>query len=367
MRLSPKYRAIIRGADTGILPFFVRILLAAGAGFYALAVAVRNKFYDRGWLKSHKLPLPVVCVGNITTGGTGKTPMVIWLCRFFLNRQVKPAILTRGYKACGSETNDEIQILQKALPDVPVIIDRNRVRGGQKALADPQVRVIVMDDGFQHRRLKRDLDVVLIDCTCPFGYDRLLPRGLLREPKNQLCRADMAILSRCDLIEKNMLDRLSRQVQQLLEKTKLKEIAAPKIVAHCRHEPAALYKAEGEKVNLVWLQGKKVLAFCGIGNPQAFIKTLRQLGADVIERHFFDDHHRYTDRDGIFLQAFCGKIDYDALVTTEKDWVKISRLPAVETLKDLYWLKIETVPTYNRQRLENRLDQICRDIKQEKP
>ena len=365
MRLSPKSRAIISNTRRGPVTSLIRSLLAVAASFYALIIVLRNKLYDRGWLKSHKLSVPVVCVGNITAGGTGKTPMVIWLCRFFLARDIKPAILSRGYKADDEDGNDEIQLLRRTLPDVPVVIDSDRLRGGRTALADHQAQVLIMDDGFQHRRLRRDLDIVMIDCTCPFGYDYLLPRGLLREPKTQLHRADIAILSRCDLIEQNKLDELTRQIQQILDNTALTDKATPKIIAHSRYEPNALFTSDGEKNDLDRLRGKKVLAFCGIGNPLAFVATLRKLEIEVVREHIFDDHHCYTEQDCKFLRAIFTENDYDAMVTTEKDWVKIKQLSAAQMLKNLYWLKIETVLTHNREQLEDRLDQICRNINQD--
>ncbi|MBN2375206.1 MAG: tetraacyldisaccharide 4'-kinase, partial [Sedimentisphaerales bacterium] len=175
MRLSPKCKSIISGEAEGVFARVLRMILTVGAWAYSLIIRFRNRLYDMGWLKSYKLPVPVICVGNITTGGTGKTPVVEFLGGYLQKRGVKVALLSRGYQAQSGGDNDEISILRERLAGVTMVIDSDRVRGGRRAIAEHGAEVLLLDDGFQHRRLKRDLDIVLIDCTCPFGYGWLLP------------------------------------------------------------------------------------------------------------------------------------------------------------------------------------------------
>ena len=351
MRLSTRQKNIISGDCPKLTSELIRAALAIPAACYSLIIIIRNLLYDKGLLKTHRLPVPVICVGNITVGGTGKTPMVLWLCRFFLEHNITPAILTRGYKSTYDQSNDEIKLLKTALPDVPVIIDSNRVRGGQTALQTHKPQVLIMDDGFSHRRLHRDLDIVLIDATNPFGYNYLLPRGLLREPQQNLARAHIAILTRSDQIEPNQLVKLNEQVLQLINISSLTD----QLIVPCRHAPAALIDKDGTNKDLDQLSGKKVLAFCGLGNPDAFGTTLQTLGANVVTQHAFDDHHHYTDADIKFIRDLSAQNEYDMIVTTEKDWVKLSQLATIKVLTDLHWLKIEMAITAKQQEFEDRL------------
>jgi tetraacyldisaccharide 4'-kinase len=183
---------------------------------YSLVVRLRNFLYSKRRLKIHTADVPVISVGNITTGGTGKTPLVIWLCNTIYqkskikNQKCGVAILTRGYKTRGTRdegpfdfaqgrrgTTDELAILAESCPQAKVIVNPDRAAAARRAVGFC-AKVLVMDDGFQHRRLRRDLDIVTIDATCPFGYGRLLPAGLLREPVASLRRADAAVVTRCD-------------------------------------------------------------------------------------------------------------------------------------------------------------------------
>jgi len=346
-------KSIISGEAKGTAEDLARLLLrVASACFYGPLVRIRNRLYDRGRLKSTRLRVPVICVGNITTGGTGKTPMVIWLCRYLQSQGRKVAILSRGYKSRGETGNDEMEIIRQAIPDVPIVMEGDRVRGGRWAIERYQPDVIVLDDGFQHRRLERDLDIVMIDCSCPFGYEHILPRGLLREPVEQLKRAGAVVLSHCDSITTDDLASLENRVRHLLEDDQKKPIT------QSRHEPIGLFAADGSEVELASLSGKKVAAFCGIGNPDSFVATLRQLAAEVTGQRFFDDHVRYDESIGEVLRDLQRECNADWLVTTEKDWVKLNRLPGVRAMKQLHWLKVEMVITQGQKQLCEMLDEI---------
>ncbi len=343
MQLSPRCRAIISGEAQDLNAILQRMVLQGFcASLYSVVIRIRNHLYDSGLLRVTRLPVPVVCVGNITVGGTGKTPMALLICRFFQQQGIKVVLISRGYRGRGRE-NDEIRLVQEALPDVPIVFDGDRVRAGRKAIAEHQAQVLVLDDGFQHRRLHRDLDIVLLDCTCPFGYFSVLPGGLLREPVSSLRRADAIILTRTNQVTLDMLRSLREKVEQLLQNPGNNKDRKEKFIASSEHKPVKLVSATGEELPVTALQGKRVAAFAGIGNPDSFYRTLMQLGAEVIAEHSFADHHDYTNKDGLFLQEMMGRKKADWLITTEKDWVKLRDLPDITKLEGLCRLKIELV------------------------
>jgi tetraacyldisaccharide 4'-kinase len=252
--------------------------------------------------------VPVVSVGNLTLGGTGKTPCVEYVARFYSDLGMQVAILSRGYGAAHGP-NDEALVLEENLPDVPHLQDPNRSAAADRAVEELESELLVLDDGFQHRRLHRDLDIVLIDATRPPQRDYLFPRGTLREPVSGLNRAGAILLTRCDQVDPAAVsehrDWLARRFPG-------------KPVATTEHRPTA----EADE-----LRGKTVGAFCGIGNPAAFRRTLEALGATVAAFRAFPDHHPYTRADVDDLRAWANGLPADAVVaTTQKDWVKL-RLP----------------------------------------
>lgn len=348
---------IINGTRGGVVVAILRPMLALLAKLYGLVVSFRNRLYDWGWLASTPLSVPVICLGNITAGGTGKTPMVIWICHYLQGHGLKVALLSRGYKGDSHGDNDEMKLMGDTLDGVTMVVDADRVRGGRRAIEEHKAEILVLDDGYQHRRLKRDLDIVMIDCLCPFGYDRLLPRGLLREPIDQLRRADVVVLSRSDMIDKSQLNELKDRIERLCNGE----------VIMARHEPTGLYNAQGGKVALEKLKGKKVLAFCGIGNPPGFIATLEKLGARIVAKKFFPDHTKYDNNKLEKLHKAAQQCGADWLITTQKDWVKLKEVlgnkketsPAkantdqvADNAGQLHWLKVEMS-------ISNGEDQLC--------
>ncbi|MCA8925488.1 MAG: tetraacyldisaccharide 4'-kinase, partial [Planctomycetes bacterium] len=196
--MSGDWLPLLRGERRGVGPALARALLAACAALYALVVRARNWAYARGLLRAHAAPLPVISVGNLTAGGTGKTPLVIALAQALLARGLRVAVLARGYGAArDGELNDELREIAERVPQALLVPGRDRVRSAERA-ALRGADVILLDDGFQHRRLRRDLDLVLVDCTDPWGPAGVLPRGLLREPRGGIRRADWVILTRAE-------------------------------------------------------------------------------------------------------------------------------------------------------------------------
>ncbi|MDY3557886.1 tetraacyldisaccharide 4'-kinase [Gemmata sp. JC673] len=305
------------GERRGPLAAALRLGLRLASGPYALGVRTRNALFARGWKTVHRATVPVVSVGNLTLGGTGKTPCVEWVARFFRERGVQVTILSRGY---GSSTgrNDEALVLEENLPDVPHLQGADRVALAATAVEELEAELLVLDDGFQHRRLHRDLDLVLIDATRPPERDFVFPRGTLREPAGGLRRAGAVLLTRCDQVPAAELDRLRDWLGRRVPNVP---------VASTEHRPIDLVGGDGDTEPLELLRGQTVAAFCGIGNPGAFRHTLESLGATVAEFRTFPDHHAYTAEDVRALTHWATTLPDGAIIaTTQKDWVKL-RVP----------------------------------------
>jgi tetraacyldisaccharide 4'-kinase len=284
----------------------------------------RNWMYDHGWLASHRSALPVVSVGNLSVGGTGKTPMVVWLTRNLLDRGLRPGVLSRGYRASqqndgGPGLNDEGRLFEQLMPGVAQVQNPNRVKGAL-TLERAGVNVVILDDGFQHRRLLRDVDLVLIDATRPWGLPRtnsleepvcaVLPRGLLREGLPSLARASAIVITRSDAVSEVELAKLEERLQSAVP-------GVARLLAE--HRPLAL-RDGSERVEASCLRGRAVQLVSGIGNPQAFERTARALGAEVIAVHPFPDHHDFK------REELNGLLANGELLVTAKDAVKLEAL-----------------------------------------
>jgi tetraacyldisaccharide 4'-kinase len=312
------FKRLVDGSARGLAPAAARGMLAAVAVPYTLAVAARNAAYDRGLLAVARASVPVVSVGNLTLGGTGKTPLVAWVARSVAARSLRPAVVSRGYAARPGERSDEAAELALLLPGVPHRADRDRVAAARSATAAGG-QVLVLDDGFQHRRLARDLDIVAIDATDPFGGGRIFPRGLLREPIAGLRRAHAIVLTRATSVDAGRRLEIRRQCEAACGTT------PPWTWAEARHRPVRLRSAAGKERPLESLAAGRVAAFAGIGNPAAFRGSLESCGADVTGFTSFPDHHAYTDADLDGLGRWAAGLRADLAVTTLKDLVKIDR------------------------------------------
>ena len=318
------YRKLISGKSSKPGAVLLRFILGIAALVYRVIVGLRNFLYSKGWLKIHRADVPVISIGNITTGGTGKTPLVIRLCNFLRSSGTKCAILTRGYKA-NQNYGDEPAVLAESCPGVQVVINPDRIAGA-KAASKSGAQVLIMDDGFQHRRLARDLDIVTIDGTVPFGYGRLLPAGLLREPVNSLKRADAVVITRCDQIEEKELVQLEDE---------LKQINPDMVIARSVHAPVYAKSTDDRETSLEELEGKRIFAFCGIGNPEASLSTVKGLGAKLVGSRIFDDHYHYTDDCIADIYDRAQHLDADLILTTQKDWISISSLAITHSSEDI--------------------------------
>ncbi|HEY4234670.1 MAG TPA: tetraacyldisaccharide 4'-kinase, partial [Lacipirellulaceae bacterium] len=235
--ISPiDFHDIVSGRRRGAGPSLARGLMRLAEVPYTLAVRTRNRRYDRGSAAVERVNVPVVSVGNLTLGGTGKTPMVKWLAGWFTERGLRVAIVSRGYGAAAGSQNDEAREVAQALPNVPHVQTPDRVAGARRAIDEFGSQLILLDDGFQHRRLARDLDIVLLDATEPFGFGHVFPRGTLREPIEGLRRAGVVCLSRSDLLDESGRRTIQRQVANL----------APHAVwCEAAHAPQGLLNSSG--------------------------------------------------------------------------------------------------------------------------
>ncbi len=311
------YRRLISGRSSGFGATALRFLLAIAAIGYSLVVWLRNLLYSKGLLKAHNVNAAVLCIGNITVGGTGKTPLVVWLCNL-MSQNYKCAILTRGYKAKAQQSKDlkdEIAILAESCPNAKVIVNPDRVAGASEAIDKYAATVLIMDDGFQHRRLARVLDIIAIDATLPFGYGKLLPAGLLREPVSSLKRADAVVITRCDQITDVESDELER---------KLRAINPDMVIAKSIHAPVRAKSKDNKVISIEQLRGKKVFAFCGIGNPEAYLHTIKDLGIELAGSKIYDDHYHYTNACLADISKQAEELGADLILTTQKDWMKVT-------------------------------------------
>lgn len=340
---------ILSGERRGFWASLVRMLLWPVAHGYKQGIALRNRLYDRRLRRIHCIDCKVISVGNLTVGGTGKTPLVEYIAGYLHDLGRKVVILSRGYKARAGRPNDEKLLLAENLPDVPHIAWKDRVAAGRQAVTDHDAQVVVMDDGFQHRRLGRDLDIVTIDAMSPFGYGYLLPRGLLREPPESLARADVVVITRSRLVDPEHLLDLEEQVARF---------APQALVVHAVEQVLCFQDLKGNERPPDALVGKRVVAFCGIGNPEAFRQTITDLGVNVAAAFVYDDHQQYTKDHLKAVDRVATDRNAEAILTTQKDRVKI---PAEFPWKhDLLVVKIGMRITQGETAFRRRIDEVTR-------
>ena len=293
----------------------LRGALAAASLPYRAAMRCRRVAYNAGLLPScmagNSMAVPVISVGNITTGGTGKTPMVAHIVALLKAQGRQVGILTRGYKAQAGRS-DEAELLRE-LCGVNVTVNPDRVAGAKAAIA-AGADLLVMDDGFQHRRLRRDLDIVLIDALNPFGFGHCLPRGLLREGLSALRDADVLVITHADLVPPLQIVQLRAQLAKLSSGADIFTAA---------HVPSQFLDDRGQCQPLSSLCGKKVFAFCGLGNPESFYRLLQELKVVIAGHLSLSDHAAYSSAEVAQANRLAKAAGAEMLLTTQKDAVKL--------------------------------------------
>lgn len=297
---------------------------------YGLIVRVRVWLYAHGWLKQKRLKGTVISVGNLTVGGTGKTPTVIWLAEKFLAEGKRVAILSRGYRGANG-TSDEIELMRFRLQGrVSFGVGKNRFAAGRRLESEQPVDVFLLDDGFQHLQLARDLDILLMDVSRPLAGESLLPAGILREPVTAMSRANLIIFTRAET-GSGALDAIGKLTQY------------PVFAASTRLVGFRRFGGEVTPVSANEIGSGPFFAFCGLGNPDAFFRDLGNWGLAVCGQAVFADHHHYTQRDISAVKLTAKRTGANAIVTTEKDAQNLAGLEFDET--PLYVAVIDLVVT----------------------
>ncbi|MBV5339509.1 MAG: tetraacyldisaccharide 4'-kinase [Deltaproteobacteria bacterium] len=322
------WRELANGTRTETVDQLLILLLAPLGMVYSLIQKLRATLYRIGMLKSHRLPCPVISIGNITVGGTGKTPVTAYIARLLLKQGYKVAVLSRGYGGSlegqcvvvsdgvtvmlgPRECGDEPYLLASTVPGLMVVIGTDRYAAGQLAMQQLVPDIFLLDDGFQHLRLMRDLNILLLDSSRPFGNGWTLPAGLLREPAAAAKRADLVILTRCS------------------EGTTATPLVSGKPAFAASHRLVdVLPLLGGDPVPLAALQGPKFLAFAGIAQPEFFFSALRDRGINVVRTLPFPDHADYDHESLEAIRAALRSSGAEYAITTEKDGVKLMLLPA---------------------------------------
>ena len=329
---------LVHGRKKGIIAALLLAVLRFMSFVYGIGVDIKLGLYRAGVIKQHKLACQVISLGNITVGGTGKTPTAQRLAAIIRDMGYRVVILNRGYRAnwrgnvglvsdgrriymSVNEAGDEAYLLAKNLPGVAVVIGKNRNVTGDYAVANLKADFIILDDGYQHWQLARDLDIVLIDGINVFGNNFLLPRGTLREPLTHLNRADAFLLTRVDQATDDARDIIRETLSRFNDQA---------LVVESVHSPRCFIEIEDwykgvrpEKVALDIIRGKKVLPFSALGNPTSFEQSIAAFGADVVQAVRYPDHHDYTMAEMQQIMQRAVDSNVYALVTTEKDAVKI--------------------------------------------
>lgn len=283
---------------------------------YVVATELRNHYFDTWPGAVRHVPLPVVSVGNLSVGGTGKTPFVALLAEWSRQAGLRPAILSRGYGAVAGRDNDEMKELRQRVPFASQVANPDRIAGALKILASNAADLILLDDGFQHRRLHRDLDIVLLDALRAGQIADLLPTGRSRECPSQLRRADVVVLTRSDAVS-----AAGREDAR----TKIQELAPNALWCEAVERPVHFVSTTGGVRSLQEVKPLPLAAFCGIGNPEGFWHTLRRAGMNVVATKVFPDHHPYRPHDLVQLRDWVQRhAEVSAVVCTRKDQVKLT-------------------------------------------
>jgi tetraacyldisaccharide 4'-kinase len=373
-RLEQKLLKVIAKETLGRRAACVRGFLKTLSWIFGSLVQLRLLLHKHRIIRASTLGCQVISVGNVTVGGTGKTPIVETFARSLQQKGRKVAILSRGYKSRKTPlwekilkkeerlprvvsdgdrlllnsdlAGDEPYMLASNLPEIVVLVDKDRVKSGKYAIKKFGCDTLVLDDGFQYLKLQHRLDIVLVDYTNPFGYNRVLPRGLLREPKRNLKRAGFIFITKCP----------PEGAPEL--KAKLRELNPHAEISECRHSPKYLENLyTREQIGLEFLQGMKISAVSGIAVPESFENGLRKLGAEIVHSARYSDHHRYTQQEIIETINSAAEAGAEVIVTTEKDAVRFPLLDRCDL--PVIFLRVEIEMLSGSEAFNDWIDRIC--------
>ncbi len=378
---EPYFLELIGGGRRKPFDHFLLAILLLASRFYRTVVQFRMWLYDKRVIRNHALGCLVVSIGNLSCGGTGKTPVVEVFAKTLSAQGRRVAILSRGYRSKKHSlwfklahmfsqqkleippkivsdgrnllmdsmyAGDEPYMLATNLKDVAVIVDKDRVKSGLFAIANYRTDVLILDDGFQYLMLKSHINIVLVDSTDPFGNGHVLPRGILREPIKNIRRADYIFLSKSDGRPslhhlKSFLHRHNRRAE----------------IIECCHQPKYIERvyARGERLSLERLKGAKVAALSAIAVPASFERFLTSLGAELVARKSYADHHRYTQQEIIDFINEAKAAGAELIMTTEKDAVRIPKLDRRDV--PLFFLRVEINILSGRESFDQCISRIC--------
>jgi tetraacyldisaccharide 4'-kinase len=329
----------------------VKLFLYPASLIYGLIVRILILIFG---INPRRLNCKVISVGNITLGGTGKTSLVLLIAGYLKENGHKVAVLSRGYKRKStgkSSMGDEPYMLKENLKDIPVLVDADRVRSAKQAIADHGVDTVILDDGMQQWRIKKDLEIVAIDATSAFGNGNLIPRGILREPLSSLKRADMFILTKTNLAAPGRA-----------REEYLRSINPGALIAGSEHQPLSFCRVNDREVlDLNAFRGKTAALFCAIGEPDSFERLIKNLGIRVGLNLKFRDHYNYTKADLDNIVRSSRDKGVDIVITTEKDAARINDLKLSTADLQLLYLRIGLKITKNEQEFHNRLLSLYSD------
>ena len=341
---------IIYDKDRSFFGFFIKVFLWPISILYSFLVKIILFLYKKRWLKVKTIYKPVISVGNITVGGVGKTPLVIYIANLLKENGCRPVILTRGYMPRYAKANfsDEVKMLKEELKDIPIVIGKDRYASAMNYLDlnnHEEVDVFILDDGFQQWGLYKDLEIVAIDAKNPWGNNCLLPSGILREPLSSLKRADFIVLTKTNKSnsDNKLIDHISKYYRKMNS------------IIKTEHKISNLVDIKTRDIlDIDHLKGKVVCAFCSIGDAKYFFDTLLKIGINVKETFAFSDHHVYNTRDFVKIKNACQDKGIDILITTMKDRVKIDqdKLDLLERQK-IFCLNIKINITHCKSEFNN--------------
>lgn len=301
-------RLVAEDKQIGAASACLKPVLSGISFFYGIGVTLLRDLYQKGVLARKRLPFPVISVGNLTWGGTGKTPLVEYLARRVIEKGKTPLILTRGY------SHDEVEQVRSHLPGVRMGVGKERYEIARKVSYRDRIHVAILDDGFQHWKIQRDIEILTVNALNPFGNGKLFPRGILREPRRVLGRANVIVLTHTNLIAPKELDALRSEIHRLAPQAFLTESYL---------EPLFFYRArQRSRVSLERLGNRRVATFSALANPRSFQLLLSQLGVRPVRNFEFGDHHAFTRQELEEIHAVSQRGEVEEIITTEKDFYR---------------------------------------------